>query len=44
MFVDDPGAVVAFDRQDAPLQFGIDMVAQRLLEGREQAVGEGFVG
>jgi hypothetical protein len=44
MLIDDPGALVALDRQDSALKFGIDMVAQRFLEGREQAVGESFEG
>ena len=44
MFVDDPGARITLDRQDSALEFGIDMVCQRLLESREQAVGEGFEG
>jgi hypothetical protein len=44
MLVDDPGAVFALDRQDSALKFGVDVVAQRLLKGREKAVGEGFEG
>ena len=42
MFIDDPGPGIALDRQDAPLEFGVDMVTQCLLEGREEAVGEGL--
>ena len=44
MFVDDPGAVVALDRQDPALQLGIGMGADSLLQGGEQAVGQAFEG
>ena len=44
MFVDEPGAVIALDGQDAALQLGIGMRADPLLEGGEQAVGQAFEG
>ena len=44
MFVDEPGAVVALDRQHAALQLGIGMGADALLEGGKQAVGQAFEG
>jgi hypothetical protein len=40
MFIDDPGAGLAFDRQNAALPLAV----QPLFQGLEQAVGQAFEG
>src|SRR5689334_22294197 len=44
MFIDDPGAIVALDSQQAALPLSIGMVGNALLEGVQEAVGQAFEG